>query len=341
MQTKLFIAKLLILLIATNSIKSQVSISDKDNQTAHPSSVLELISDDKGLLLPRMETSQRDEITSPAQSLIIFNTTKNCIEIFVGGEWNEFWCYEEGPFTGACEGFDDGVEHGGQTYPVVEIGDQCWFAENLNIGDMIPSNTNQGTSCVNIEKYCESNDIDNCNNYGGVYQWDQAMCGSSTEGAQGICPEGWHIPTHFEWTDMELYICNYAGNSNCETEFPYNYTTTLGRGTNEGAMLKSCRQVDSPLGDECDTEEDPRWNSNDNHHGTDYFGFSSVPHGYRINTGGFNYYRRTTYIWTSTEYHDDSSQAWLRFSRNTNSNISRSQYNKLWGLSVRCIKSSE
>ncbi|PIU75308.1 MAG: hypothetical protein COS76_01505, partial [Candidatus Portnoybacteria bacterium CG06_land_8_20_14_3_00_39_12] len=38
---------------------------------------------------------------------------------------------------------------------------------------------------------------------GGLYQWNQAMCGSTTEGAQGICPAGWHIATDAEWCTLE------------------------------------------------------------------------------------------------------------------------------------------
>jgi len=74
---------------------SQVSISDKIDQTADPSAVLELISDDKGFLLPRMNSSDRGSIDSPAESLMIFNTETKCIDIYIQGDWYEFWCKSE------------------------------------------------------------------------------------------------------------------------------------------------------------------------------------------------------------------------------------------------------
>jgi uncharacterized protein (TIGR02145 family) len=49
-----------------------------------------------------------------------------------------------------------------------------------------------------IEKYCSGNDTNNCNLYGGLYQWVEAMQYTTTPGTKGICPSGWHIPTSSE-----------------------------------------------------------------------------------------------------------------------------------------------
>lgn len=56
------------------------------------SALLELRATDKGLLLPRLTSTQRDNITNPAQSLLIFNTTTSCFETFVNGQWKSIWC---------------------------------------------------------------------------------------------------------------------------------------------------------------------------------------------------------------------------------------------------------
>jgi hypothetical protein len=85
----------------------------------------------------------------------------------------------------------------GQSYATVEIGTQCWMSESLNIGLMIPGNWNQNDNGL-IEKYCYNNSTGNCNNYGGLYQWNEAMQYVSTEATQGICPFGWHLPTNAE-----------------------------------------------------------------------------------------------------------------------------------------------
>ncbi len=68
-----------------------VSIS-ADDQEPHPSGILDLISTEKGFLVPRMTTEQRDAIDEPAESLIIFNTDNKCFETYVFDYWQSIWC---------------------------------------------------------------------------------------------------------------------------------------------------------------------------------------------------------------------------------------------------------
>lgn len=93
------------------------------------------------------------------------------------------------------------VIYGGKTYNTVQIGDQCWFKESLDIGTMIKGTDKQTDNGV-IEKYCYDNDFTNCDTYGALYLWDEAMQYENKEGAQGICPPGWHIPTSAELQTM-------------------------------------------------------------------------------------------------------------------------------------------
>jgi uncharacterized protein (TIGR02145 family) len=46
--------------------------------------------------------------------------------------------------------------------------------------------------------------------YGGFYQWDEMMLYSNNEGAQGICPPGWHVATKNEW---DMLLNNNQGSS--------------------------------------------------------------------------------------------------------------------------------
>ncbi len=41
----------------------------------------------------------------------------------------------------------------GNVYHTVHLGNQCWIAENMNIGIMIPGTTNQTNNGI-IEKHC-------------------------------------------------------------------------------------------------------------------------------------------------------------------------------------------
>jgi hypothetical protein len=70
---------------------SQVGI----NATGNPpnkSAMLDASSSNQGVLINRMTTAQRDAISSPAESLMIFNTTTNCFESFVNGSWSSLAC---------------------------------------------------------------------------------------------------------------------------------------------------------------------------------------------------------------------------------------------------------
>jgi uncharacterized protein (TIGR02145 family) len=102
------------------------------------------------------------------------------------------------------------------TDPLPICGTQIWAASNLNVGLFIstigtgPQQTNNGV----IEKLCFNNVEANCDIYGGMYEWNELMnytnsincdpCGNN--GRQGICPDGYHIPTDFEWSRYEYCV---------------------------------------------------------------------------------------------------------------------------------------
>lgn len=102
------------------------------------------------------------------------------------------------------------VAYGDKTYNAVQIGAQCWFKENLNIGIMVDSLQHQINNST-IEKYCYNNDTANCRMYGGLYQWNEAMQYSSAERAQGICPTGWHIPSNGEFQTLQTTVNDLGG----------------------------------------------------------------------------------------------------------------------------------
>lgn len=131
----------------------------------------------------------------------------------------------------------------GQEYPVVEIGGKCWMAKNLNIGLMKNIDVYWGPSGVcwyvnhpdnqinnnTIEKYCPDNDPNNCILYGGLYQWNELMQYSTVEGARGICPNGWHIPSDSEWKELEITLGMSPADANMDGG---------NRGSDQGDQLK-------------------------------------------------------------------------------------------------------
>jgi len=119
------------------------------------------------------------------------------------------------------------ISYAGKTYNTVQIGLQCWLKENLDVGTMIRVNKEQTNNNI-IEKYCYDDNINNCNKYGGLYQWNEAMQYVTKGGVQGICPIGWHIPTKTEFETLEINV-NKDGNALKE----------IGQGTGKAAGTNS------------------------------------------------------------------------------------------------------
>ncbi len=92
--------KILIFVLIIFSIKAQnVSITEAGTPP-DPSAILDLQPDlnyNKGLLIPRLTTTQRNSISTPAQYLMIWNTTTNCLEAYIGSTWQAIFCGCSGP----------------------------------------------------------------------------------------------------------------------------------------------------------------------------------------------------------------------------------------------------
>ncbi len=115
-----------------------------------------------------------------------------------------------------------------QVYPTVLIGNACWMAKNMNIGDMVNGSQGQANNQV-IEKFCYGDNTNNCDTYGGLYQWDEMMQYGADKNSQGICPNGWHIPDDVEFMEMEMAV-----------GMPETEVIKSGlRGTDEGTKLKA------------------------------------------------------------------------------------------------------
>ncbi|MBM3921837.1 MAG: hypothetical protein FJ340_01370 [Sphingomonadales bacterium] len=71
-----------LLFLATTTLHAQVGIGITNPDTK---AALDISSNSKGLLIPRMTTTQRDAITSPTEGLIIFNSTSKNIEVYNSG----------------------------------------------------------------------------------------------------------------------------------------------------------------------------------------------------------------------------------------------------------------
>ncbi len=95
----------------------------------------------------------------------------------------------------------------GKTYPTVQLGSQCWMQKNLEYGTTIPSTIPQTDNCL-PEKYSRHASPVTRHEFSrhpspvtrhDLYQWDELMSYQTTEGSQGLCPPGWHVPTESDW----------------------------------------------------------------------------------------------------------------------------------------------
>ena len=196
----------------------------------------------------------------------------------------------------------------GKTYNTVLIGTQCWFAQNLNIGTRINGTIEQTNNSI-IEKYCHNDLESNCDVYGGLYQWDEAMQYSTTEGVKGICPTGWHLPTDAEWCSLTQFLD------------PSVYCNAIGiTGTNAGGKMKEAGLT--------------HWAS-PNTGATNSSGFTALPGGYRDTNGGFYGLTYGALFWSS--FQNAAATAWDR-SISGSEGVGRYSDYKADGFSVRCVQ---
>jgi len=216
----------------------------------------------------------------------------------VYGESEQFITGE--PYTGsACPGQTTVTDADGNIYNTIKIGDQCWMAENLRVGIAIDINASPADN-ADMEKYCYDDNASNCGNYGGLYRWEEMMQYEtiSDKVAQGICPEGWHIPSDDEWKTLESYLgMNQSVLNNSGL-----------RGAQQGAMLRAGGSS----------------------------GFMALLGGLRTSTPEYSDIEKTGYYWSSTAY--DHEYAWCRMIYSDTGSVGRYNRSKEQAMYVRCIK---
>lgn len=183
-------------------------------------------------------------------------------------------------------------------FDIVTIGMQTWMKRNLNV-----TKYNNGTAILEI--------ADNMIWIGlaeGAYcNYNNIVNNSTTYGklynwfavnTGKLCPTGWHVPTDEEWTTL---------------------TTYLGGASVAGGKLKEAGTAHW-------TTPNPADNSS---------GFTALPGGYRISNGSYSNMGIYGHWWSSSQY---NTNAWTRGMSNSTSIVSRGDYSKLSGYSVRCLK---
>jgi len=200
----------------------------------------------------------------------------------------------------------------GVVYKVVEIGKQCWLAENLRTssyrdGTVIPKLTDYTEWAEDKQGAytCYYNFEEHCDNYGALYNW------YAVNNEKGLCPEGWSVPSQEQWTELERAVCQNLGYQDCQERFP-DESASGWRGTDEGLHL---RAVDSE--------------------GKDSYGFKALFGGFRNAAGPYSFLNEKGFWWTSTAAEDI---VYGRVMDGENDGIRQVGTMKSSGFSVRCVK---
>jgi uncharacterized protein (TIGR02145 family) len=202
------------------------------------------------------------------------------------------------------------VPYEGEDYEAVLIDTQVWMAKNLNY------NANGSV--------CYDGDPANCAQYGKLYYWIIAMgfdeaCNSTNcnsqvdEKHQGVCPNGWHIPSNADWNTLMAFVHS----DNRLADYNLNATSNYA-----GKYLKATSG----------------WNSyqGTSGNGLDTYGFSALPGSRGYSGGNFSGVGSSGYWWSASEL--NSTEAEIRWMGYHNENVEYSKYGKYYMQSVRCVK---
>lgn len=195
----------------------------------------------------------------------------------------------------------DPLEYQGYDYKTVQIGEQCWFAENLRSefyvnGDVILGDLNGqewvGTGYVGAQAVFE-NDENYLPSFGRLYNYSAAI------DERGLCPTGWHVPADSEFG----LLSDFAGG-----------------GSVAGNALKA-------------QEVWPTYGVGEN-----LLGFEALPGGSYADSGIFAGLLEYGRFWSSTPVHSNAAWGWQV---NVSDEFGHYDNGKGNGFSIRCLKDSE
>ena len=229
----------------------------------------------------------------------------------------------------------------GKKYRTVKIGDKTWMAENLNY--TIPPDTIVSGRwifrkiTINAKSYCYNNNENNCQKYGQLYEWNEAI---------GACPAGWRLSNGDDWKNLPETVAKVMAVAEfIDTEVSRDEAAAVYMAVFEefgfGAVLKSetgwenVNIVGRSGGGQVD------------------IGFSALPGGFYItpellengtftgNRSGFvNVGLTGKWWWSATTSEGDQTLNSVFMENNSNELLYGRSPNKGIMLSIRCVKES-
>mgnify|MGYP001176370386 CR=1 FL=1 len=214
------------------------------------------------------------------------------------------------------------TDQDGNTFEWINYGTQDWSIENAEVvtyrdGTEIPQVTDNGIwSNLTTGAWCY---YDNDPTKGKLYNWYAAMGIHDTDPNtpnKEFAPEGWHVPTDAEWTELENYLIANVYN--------YDGTTTgnkIGKAITSTTGWNSSTNIGVPGNDQSSNNSS---------------GFNAFPVGYRSTYGSFSNEGINALLWNSSEYYSNIARI-LELS-NISMDLKRDVSDKRSAFSVRFIR---
>ena len=214
------------------------------------------------------------------------------------------------------------TDYDGNTYNTVQIGNQCWMKQNLRTthfanGASISQGSSGSTSVAYYYNYNSSSL--SLAQRGYLYNWSAAMHGASSSdanpsGVQGICPNGWHLPSIAEWAQLADYVASQS-------------MFVCGANSIAKALASTTGWYSS----------DETCTVGNNQSSNNATGFTAFPAGYWYN--GFYSSEFLAEFWSSTKYSGNYNNLALTFELSSGyPNVELESSNIYFGYSVRCVR---
>jgi uncharacterized protein (TIGR02145 family) len=246
-----------------------------------------------------------DSLTYPTGNQFNIHLNNGSVQTFLLSSVDSVTFFTSTQFnTGLSYGSVNDID--GNTYKTIQVGSQIWMAENLrvtkfrnntalqNISDSLGwANVYDNNSRIPTWAYYQNDPSYNAV-YGKLYNWFAAV------NTNGICPEGWHVPTDGEWTTLT----NFLGGE----------PIAAGKMKSAGTQYWKIPNVEA----------------------TNSSGFSALAGGLRYYYSSFDFLFDFGTWWSSTA--DNDTRSWARYLSYEYGSVFRTSSIKENGFSIRCIK---
>lgn len=244
-----------------------------------------------------------------------------------------------------CSNMPTVTDHEGNVYGTLQVGPQCWTTENMRAMTSPTTGTYIVSNGLPLYSYCGkmarwyNNDTSYAAmNYGLLYNWNAVVDTFNTNLAEtelagvedsddnsvnvtfdshrrGICPEGWHVPTNAEWSELVNYVKSKSEYycDNTPNKIAKAFASTTGWVSNTAA---------------CTVGYDMESNNT--------LGFNSYPSGF-FGNGGFSSIGSYGAFWTASQSTMKTGSTWGLYYNNTGM-YSSSNSNKAYCYAVRCVR---